>query len=42
LIMFGYARNVLDRFQLTYVYNNTNFATAVDPREVGIGLEARF
>ena len=42
LTMFGYARNVLDRFQLTYVYNNTNFATAVDPREVGIGLEARF
>ena len=42
LTLFGYARNVLDKLQLTYVYNNTNFATAVDPRELGIGLEARF
>jgi iron complex outermembrane receptor protein len=41
VILFGYARNLLDRFQLTYLYNPL-FATAVDPREAGIGLETRF
>jgi outer membrane receptor protein involved in Fe transport len=38
---FGYVRNLLDDFYLTYLFNST-FATAGDPREFGIGLEARF
>jgi outer membrane receptor protein involved in Fe transport len=39
--LFGYARNVLDKFYLTYLFN-ANLATAGDPREFGFGLEARF
>lgn len=38
---FGYARNVLNDFYLTYLFNPT-LATAGDPRELGIGMEARF
>lgn len=38
---FGYVRNLLDHFYLTYLFNST-LATAGDPREFGIGLEARF
>ena len=39
--LFGYARNLFDDFYLTYLFNPT-FGTAGDPREIGIGLEARF
>jgi outer membrane receptor protein involved in Fe transport len=39
--LFGYARNLLDKFYLTYRFNNT-LATAGDPRELGVGLEANF
>lgn len=39
--LFGYARNILDKFYLTYVFSPT-LATAGDPRELGVGLEASF
>lgn len=39
--LFGYARNLLDKFYLTYLFNNM-LATAGDPREFGMGLEANF
>lgn len=39
--IFGYARNLLNKFFLTYKFNST-LATAGDPREVGVGLEAGF
>jgi outer membrane receptor protein involved in Fe transport len=39
--LFGYARNVFDKFYLTYLFN-TSLATAGDPRELGAGIEARF
>lgn len=39
--LFGYARNLLDDFYMTYLFSPT-FGTAGDPRELGIGLEARF
>lgn len=39
--LFGYARNLLDEFHMTYLFGPT-FGTAGDPREVGIGVEARF
>ena len=38
---FGYVRNLLDKFYLTYLFNPT-FATAGDPREFGVGLAVRF
>lgn len=38
---FGYARNIFDNFYLTYLFTPT-FGTAGDPREFGIGIEARF
>lgn len=38
---FGYVRNIFDDFYLTYLFNPT-LATAGDPREFGLGLEARF
>ena len=37
----GYVRNLFDKFYPTYFFSST-FATAGDPREVGIGLEAGF
>ncbi|MBA2466727.1 MAG: TonB-dependent receptor [Sphingomonas sp.] len=37
---FGYVRNAVDKFYLTYIFNPT-FATAGDPREFGFGLETR-
>ena len=44
--LFGYARNVLDSFRLTYRFataaNGTGLATAGDGREVGVGLETNF
>jgi outer membrane receptor protein involved in Fe transport len=39
--LFGYARNAFDAFALSYLFTPT-FGTATDPREVGIGLGARF
>jgi iron complex outermembrane recepter protein len=39
--LFGYARNLLDKFFLTYKFSSA-LATAGDPREVGVGLEANF
>jgi outer membrane receptor protein involved in Fe transport len=37
----GYVRNLFDKFYPTYLFSST-FATAGDPREVGIGLEVGF
>lgn len=37
----GYVRNLFDDFHVTYLFSPT-FATAGDPREIGVGLEARF
>lgn len=39
--VFGYVRNLFDEFHLTYLFGN-GVATAGDPREIGIGIEARF
>lgn len=39
--VFGYVRNLFDRFSLNYLFNPT-FGTAVDPREIGVGVEARY
>mgnify|MGYP003336390704 CR=1 FL=1 len=39
--IFGYARNVFDRFQLTSLTTPT-FATAEDPREIGAGLSLSY
>lgn len=39
--VFGYVRNVFDRFYLTYLLSST-LATAGDPREFGLGAEASF
>ena len=41
LTLFGYARNLLDEFNLTYLFTPAS-GTAAKPRELGIGLEARF
>ena len=41
--VFGYARNLLDEFHLTYrLAPATGLATAGDPRELGLGVQARF
>jgi outer membrane receptor protein involved in Fe transport len=39
--LFGYARNALDRFAFSH-FTMPLLATAEDPREIGLGLEARF
>ena len=39
--LFGYVRNAFDTFYMTYLFNPT-FGTAGDPREFGLGIEARF
>ena len=39
--LFGYARNLFDNFYLTYSFN-PSLATAGDPRELGVGIEAAF
>lgn len=39
--LFGYVRNLFDEFHLTYLFSN-GLATAGDPREFGIGIEATF
>lgn len=41
LTLFGYARNLFDRFYMTFLSSPT-FGTAGDPREIGIGVEARY
>jgi outer membrane receptor protein involved in Fe transport len=41
LRLFAFARNAFDEFYLTQLYRG-DFGTAGDPREVGVGLEARF
>lgn len=41
ITLFGYARNLLDNFYMTYLFSRT-VGIAVDPREVGIGIEAKF
>ncbi|MCT2557376.1 TonB-dependent receptor [Tsuneonella sp. YG55] len=38
--VFAYARNLFDRFHMTYLFD-LRFGTAADPRELGIGIEAR-
>ena len=40
--LFGYIRNVFDAFELRTKGIGSGFATAVDPRQFGIGLEASF
>jgi outer membrane receptor protein involved in Fe transport len=39
--VFAYARNLLDRFYLTSLFSATQGAVG-EPREVGVGVEARF
>lgn len=39
--VFGYARNLFDDFYLTNLFNE-NFASTGKPRELGVGIEARF
>lgn len=39
--IFGYARNLLDDFNMTYLFGPTT-GVAMDPREIGVGLETRF
>ena len=39
--LFGYVRNVFDTFYMTHL-TNTTFGTAVEPRKIGIGVEAIF
>lgn len=41
LTVFGYARNLFDEFYLTNLFN-PNFASTGKPRELGVGVEARF
>lgn len=41
LTIVGYGRNLLDEFAMTYLFTPTS-GTAQKPRELGIGLEARF
>ncbi len=41
MTLFGYVRNALDTFYLTHLFTPT-FGTAGDPREFGLGVEARF
>jgi outer membrane receptor protein involved in Fe transport len=44
--LFGYARNLFNTFRLQFLFDPptepTALATAHDPREVGVGLEAAF
>jgi outer membrane receptor protein involved in Fe transport len=41
--LFGYLRNVFDTFALTYLFTPaSHLATASEPREFGLGIEAQF
>lgn len=48
ITLFGYARNLFDRFYMTYLFDTSRtpdapaFGTAGAPREAGIGIDARF
>ena len=39
--IFGYGRNLLDDFNMIFL-NSTALGVAMDPREVGLGIESRF
>jgi outer membrane receptor protein involved in Fe transport len=39
--LFGYARNIFDAFYMTNLFSR-DLGTAGDPRELGMGIEARF
>lgn len=41
MTLFGYVKNAFNTFNLTYLFTPT-FGTAGDPREFGLGAEARF
>ncbi len=40
--LFGYVRNLFDRFELRFRSSGSDAAIAIDPREFGVGLERRF
>lgn len=48
ITLFGYARNLFDRFYMTYLFDTSRtpgappFGTAGSPREAGIGIDTRF
>lgn len=47
LTLFGYVRNLFDSYYMTYVFEPINtptptVGTAGEPREIGVGIEARF
>ncbi|WP_216635541.1 TonB-dependent receptor [Croceicoccus bisphenolivorans] len=48
ITLFGFARNLFDRFYMTYLFDTSRtpnappFGTAGAPREAGIGVDARF
>lgn len=39
---FGYMRNVFNRLNLSYLFDNGQLATAADPRQFGVGAEIAF
>jgi outer membrane receptor protein involved in Fe transport len=41
LTLFAYLRNLTDEFRLTYLFS-PSLGTAVDPRQIGVGIDARF
>jgi outer membrane receptor protein involved in Fe transport len=41
MTVFGYVKNAFNAFYLTYLFSPT-FGTAGDPREFGLGVEAKF
>jgi outer membrane receptor protein involved in Fe transport len=41
LNLFAYGRNLFDKFSITYLFDR-NSGEAVDPREVGVGIETNF
>lgn len=42
IIIFGYVRNVFDEFHLTYLFSPATLGTAGNPRQFGIGIDAKF
>jgi outer membrane receptor protein involved in Fe transport len=40
--LFGYARNIFDKFYMTTLFSPPVLGTAGDPRELGVGIHARF
>jgi outer membrane receptor protein involved in Fe transport len=41
LTLFAYARNLTEEFHLTYLFNRS-LGTAVDPQQIGVGIDVRF